>query len=82
MDKVLNIEKIKLPDNNITHSSFDKEADVLYISFGKPSKSETFDNGSDTLIRFDSDTFEITGITILNFSNKLKDLKKSFPSEF
>lgn len=59
MDKILNIEKIKLPDNKIAHSSFDKAADVLYISFGKPSKSEVLDNGIDTLIRFDSDTFEI-----------------------
>lgn len=77
MDKILDIEKIILPENKKAHSYFDKETDVLYISFGKPSKSEVYDNGSDTLIRFNSETSEITGITILNFSN---NLKKSNPT--
>ena len=54
------------------NSYFDKEADVLYISFGEPVFSEVLESGSDTLIRFDPETFEITGVTILNFSDKLK----------
>jgi uncharacterized protein YuzE len=71
MGKVLELENIVLPENKKVNSFFDKEADVLYISFGEPVFSEVLENGSDTLIRFDPETFEITGVTILNFSDKL-----------
>lgn len=73
MGKVLELEKIILPENKKVNSFFDKEADVLYISFGEPVYSEVLENGSDTLIRFDPETLEITGVTILNFSDKLKN---------
>jgi uncharacterized protein YuzE len=72
MGKVLELENIVLPENKKVNSYFDKEADVLYISFGEPVFSEVLESGSDTLIRFDPETFEITGVTILNFSDKLK----------
>ena len=71
MGKTLKLEKIILPENKKVNSFFDKEADVLYISFGEPVKSEVLENGTDTLIRFNPDTLEITGVTILNFSDKL-----------
>ena len=73
MEKVLELEKIILPENKNVNSFFDKEADVLYISFGEPVHSEVLENGSDTMIRFDPETLEITGVTILNFSDKLKN---------
>jgi len=44
---------------------YDKEADVLYMSFRKPQKAtETVEFGDDILIRKDGK--EIVGLTILN----------------
>jgi len=48
--------------------SVDKDGDVLYVSFGEPQVSETLDSGEELLIRFNPETGEITGFTILNFS--------------
>jgi uncharacterized protein YuzE len=62
------MEKIKLPQGKTVNSYYDEEADVLYVSFGEPKTSETLDTGEDLLIRFDPITGEITGFTILNFS--------------
>jgi uncharacterized protein YuzE len=48
-------------------SSYDKEADVLYLNFKKPSHaddSEITDN--DTIIRYEKG--EVVGITVLNAS--------------
>jgi len=46
--------------------NYDAEADVLYISFGKPKNAEGVDIGEGTIIRLQPDTNEIIGITILN----------------
>jgi len=62
------MEKIKLPQGKPVNSHYDEEADVLYVSFGEPKSSETLDTGEDLLIRFDPVTGEITGFTVLNFS--------------
>jgi uncharacterized protein YuzE len=51
-------------------SSYDKEADVLYINFKKPScatDSELLDN--DVIVRYEND--EIIGITILHANDRL-----------
>lgn len=61
------MEKIKFPQGKSVNTSYDKETDVLYMSFGEPRASETLDSGEDLLIRFDPETGEITGFTILNF---------------
>lgn len=62
------MEKIKFPQGKTVNSSYDKDADVLYVSFGEPQPSEVMDTGEDLLIRFDPQTGEITGFTVLNFS--------------
>lgn len=62
------MEKIKLPQGKTVNAHYDETADVLYVSFGEPRVSETLDTGEDLLIRFDPSTGEITGFTILNFS--------------
>ncbi len=49
---------------------FDKEADVLYISIGKPKAALTREAGDDILIRLDSKTKKVVGCTILNFSKR------------
>ena len=45
---------------------YDAEADVLYISFGNPSNAEGVDIGEGTIIRINTVSKEITGITLLN----------------
>ncbi|RKX61776.1 MAG: DUF2283 domain-containing protein [Thermodesulfobacteriota bacterium] len=54
---------------------YDKEADVLYISFGQPAKAETIDTGGDVLIRVAPDTGEMVGLTILNYSDYLSRIR-------
>ena len=58
----------KLPVRNIW-VDYDKEADVLYLSFRKPQRAKkTVEMGDDVIIRTDDD--EIVGITILNASTR------------
>ena len=45
---------------------YDAEADVLYISFGKPKNAEGVDIGEGTIIRIQPDSKEIIGVTIIN----------------
>ena len=50
--------------------SYDKEADVMYLSFGEPAKAygEEIDEG--VFARYDPSSHELIGITIVNFSKK------------
>ena len=49
---------------------YDREADVLYISFRKPQRAkETIETDDDVLIRKDGD--QIVGVTILHASTRL-----------
>ena len=56
--------------NNIT-LTYDKEIDVLYISFDQPTPaiSEEFDG---VLVRRDIVTKEIVGLTILDFKARIE----------
>lgn len=45
---------------------YDAEADVLYISFGNLQNAEGVDIGEGTIVRVQTDTKEITGLTIIN----------------
>lgn len=52
---------------------FDKEADVFYLSQGKPSGKLTSEEaGDDVVLRMDPKTRKVKGFTILNFSKRLK----------
>lgn len=46
---------------------YDKEADVLYINFGKPQKADDAEQGSDGIIRRKRNK-KLVGLTILNAS--------------
>ena len=70
------MEKIKLPQGKSVNSYYDKEADVLYVSFGEPVPSESLDTGEDLLIRFNPKTGEITGFTVLNFSEFGREIEE------
>ena len=50
---------------------YDKEADVAYLSQGKPSaKDMTQETGDDVVLRLNTKTRKIRGFTILNFSKR------------
>ena len=64
----LSSELARLPVKHIW-IDYDKEADVLYLSFRKPQNAKKIvEIDSDTLIRTDGD--EIVGITIMNASTR------------
>lgn len=57
-----------------TQTSYDEEADVLYLNFKKPSRaddSELLDN--DVIVRYEGD--EVIGMTIMNASRKTANSK-------
>jgi uncharacterized protein YuzE len=59
---------VKLPARNVW-IDYDKEADVLYLSFRKPQRAKkTVETEDDVLVRTDEN--EIVGITILNASER------------
>lgn len=50
---------------------YDKEADVLYVSKGKPSaKDLSQETENDVVVRTDPHTGEVRGLTIINFSKR------------
>lgn len=67
---------VKLPNKKLVNSDYDEKADVLYVSFGKPQKSEVLDFGEDLFIRFNPNSGAITGFTIMNFSSAKKDIEE------
>jgi uncharacterized protein YuzE len=64
----LAMEMLKLPAQHMW-LDYDKEADVLYVSFRKPQRAtETIELDTDILVRKDGK--DIVGLTILNASSK------------
>ena len=61
-------DMVRLPISHVW-ADYDKEADVLYLSFRRPQRAKmTEEVGEDILVRKDGE--EIVGITILNASDK------------
>ena len=61
----------KLTKLSVKHfwADYDREADVLYLSFRRPQRAKkTVELDDDVLIRTDDD--EIVGVTILNASSR------------
>lgn len=57
--------------NNKLHYYFDKEADVFYLSQGKPSPHDrTLEAKNDVLLRVDA-RGNVRGFTVLNFAHRL-----------
>lgn len=54
---------------------FDREADVLYLSFGKPKAAVSKEVGDDVVIRLDPKTQAVLGCTILNFTKRFAHMK-------
>lgn len=55
--------------------SYDKKADVLYLSVGKPKKSISREIEDGILLRVDSKTKQITGLTIIDFESRFQKAK-------
>ncbi|MCH8821302.1 DUF2283 domain-containing protein [Patescibacteria group bacterium] len=60
-----------MSSKNILNLFYDKEADILYVSKGKPSKLDVSDEERDeVVVRRDPKTNMVNGLTIINFSKK------------
>jgi uncharacterized protein YuzE len=58
--------------------NYDQEADVFYLSQGKPSiKDTSMETGDDVILRLDAKTKRVRGFTILNFSKRSKNKNAS-----
>jgi uncharacterized protein YuzE len=57
-------------DNKKISISFDKEADVVYLSFDEPVKAVSEEIEDGVFARYDPQTNELVGMTIMNFSLK------------
>ncbi len=63
--------------------SYDREADVFYLSFGEPKPSVTEELNDHVLVRRDPKTRDVTGITITNLNEyfaKNRDMKLEIPA--
>ena len=54
---------------------FDLEADILYLSVGKPRPAVSKEAGDDILVRLDPKTKKVVGCTILNLTKRFKKMK-------
>ena len=50
--------------------SYDKEADVVYLSFGAPVEAVSEEVEEGVFARYDPDSEELVGLTVVNFSKK------------
>ncbi len=69
--------KVAIPTEKAIDWDYDEEADVLYISFGKPRPAVGIDIGKGIIPRYDEKEKEITGMTVVGLRSALFDsLKK------
>jgi uncharacterized protein YuzE len=52
------------------HSSYDEQADILYLWRGEPREAVSLTSEEGHLIRFNPDTGEIVGFTIFDFKRR------------
>ena len=55
---------------------YDEEADVLYLSIGKPRKATGVDIGRGVVVRYDEKKKEVVGLTILGVRARLVESRK------
>ena len=66
---------LKIPERAKSVIHYDPEVDILYISFGEPRPAEGLDIGDGIILRVDPKTDEVTGFTLLDFSNRIGKVK-------
>jgi len=50
--------------------SYDNDADVMYLSFGDPKKAESEELAPGLFARYNPETGDLVGVTIVNFLKK------------
>lgn len=50
---------------------YDEEADVLYLAVGEPRPAMGIDIGEGTILRYDEDSGEIVGLTVMGVRARL-----------
>lgn len=50
---------------------YDEEADVLYLSVGRPRPAVSVDVGEGLVVRFDEQQKEVVGLTVLGLRSRL-----------
>ena len=58
---------------------FDREADILYLSVGKPRPALSKEVGDDIVLRVDPKTHRVVGCTILNLTKRFGHMKAAEP---
>ena len=53
---------------------YDREADVLYLSLGRPRKAVDIDIGDGVVVRIDEKKREVVGVTILGMRARVQDV--------
>ena len=72
IDVIALVPKLLKVSHNRMWTSYDKEADVLYISFKKPSHADDSEITDDNIIiRYEGG--EIVGITVLDASKRVRN---------
>jgi uncharacterized protein YuzE len=61
--------------DKLTQIFYDKEGDVLYLSVGKPRRAVSQELGDAVLLRIDTETDEIIGLTVMNLSTRFGSLE-------
>ena len=75
--------QLTLSLNESLDGLYDEEADVLYISIGKPRSSVGIDIGDGLTVFYDEETNEIVGITIIGIrENASYEVSQPIPEEF
>lgn len=54
---------------------YDREADVLYLSVGRPQRAKTIEMSEDFILRLHPKTGEVVGMTIIDFSKHFPQLR-------
>jgi uncharacterized protein YuzE len=57
------------------HFHYDGEADVLYLSVGRPQRAKTVEMTEDFILRLHPKTAKVVGMTIIDFSKHFPELK-------
>lgn len=73
---------MRTKNDNINYF-YDQEADILYLSKSKPGKKDISDEVDDGVIaRFDNNTNEVKGLTILDFATRTRKTSRTIKLPF
>ena len=69
------MEKLMVEKPEQVSWEYDKDADVLYISFGKPQSALSLDLGSGIVARYLKKSHKVVGFTLIGLKNVLRTAK-------